>query len=209
MSELQHNTHLSLHLTFLGQYLAGEFDNQEQALAEPTWFVNLKLWQRPLHLFSADSITLFVEQANMATLAQPYRQRVIRLTYSSTDTKQLQACYYMLKNLDPLKGGATDPDKLKSLTPEDLEFLPNCTLNISVEELEPNSYRFTTTPASDTPCSFNYAGNTYQVFLGFEVTASGLKTYDRGIDPTTGQSTWGALMGPFCFQKRRSLWSYL
>ncbi|PSB01965.1 chromophore lyase CpcT/CpeT [Merismopedia glauca] len=194
---------LSSELRILGQYLAGEFDNQEQALAEPVWYVSLKLWQRPLHLFAADSITLFVEQANMATIAQPYRQRVIRLGYSSTDAKQLQAQYYMLKNIDAVKGGGSAPDKLKSLTPDDVEFLPSCTLNINVEQLEANSYRFVTTPACDTPCSFNYAGNAYQVFLGFEVTSAELKTYDRGIDPITGKSLWGALMGPFCFKKRQ------
>jgi hypothetical protein len=191
---------ISSSLTVLGQYLAGEFDNQEQALAEPVWYVSLKLWQRPLSLFATDSVTLFVEQANMATLAQPYRQRIIRLRYSD----RLQAEYYMLKNIDAVKGGGTDPDKLRSLTAEDVEFLPTCTLNIDVEQLAQNSYRFTTIPACDTPCSFNYGGKSFQVFLGFEASELELKTYDRGIDPISGKSIWGALMGPFCFQKRQS-----
>lgn len=190
-------------LNALGQYLAGEFDNREQSLAEPAWYVSLKLWQRPISLFDTDSLTLFVEQANMATLAQPYRQRIIRLGYNPNNSQQLQARYYMLKNRDATIGGGSDRSLVKFLTEADVEFLPSCTLNIRVEELGSNSYRFSTTPASDNPCSFNYGGSSFQVFLGFEVSAAELKTYDRGIDPVSGKSIWGALMGPFCFQKRQ------
>ncbi len=33
---------LSPELITLANYLAGEFDNREQALAEPAWYVNLR-----------------------------------------------------------------------------------------------------------------------------------------------------------------------
>ena len=36
-------------ITF-GRYLAGEFENQRQAQAEPVWYVHLRLWLRPLPL---------------------------------------------------------------------------------------------------------------------------------------------------------------
>jgi len=42
-------------LIALGEYLAGEFDNRE----------HLRLWQRPVNLFTEDSITLFAEQASV------------------------------------------------------------------------------------------------------------------------------------------------
>ncbi|MDJ0561083.1 MAG: CpcT/CpeT family chromophore lyase, partial [Microcystis sp. M53599_WE4] len=45
-------------ITF-GRYLAGEFENQRQAQAEPVWYVHLRLWLRPLPLFREDSIALF------------------------------------------------------------------------------------------------------------------------------------------------------
>jgi len=60
----------------LAQYLTGEFDNREQAIAEPVWYAHLKLWHCPVPLFTKDSITLFAEQANVLTLDQPYRQRL-------------------------------------------------------------------------------------------------------------------------------------
>ncbi|MDJ0689048.1 MAG: CpcT/CpeT family chromophore lyase [Xenococcaceae cyanobacterium MO_188.B32] len=46
---------LSPQLIALGTYLAGEFDNQQQALAEPAWYVHLRLWKRPVPLFTEDS----------------------------------------------------------------------------------------------------------------------------------------------------------
>ena len=68
---------------------------------------------------------------------------------------------------------------------------------------------FTTTPISDEPCSVTYQGTTFQVFLGFEATADGLQTYDKGIDPATGKGTWGALMGAYSFTKVRDFSSEL
>ena len=50
---------ISPELKTLAQYMTGEFDNQEQALADPAWYVHLKLWQVPVQLFSEDSITFF------------------------------------------------------------------------------------------------------------------------------------------------------
>ncbi len=66
-------------LKTLGQYLAGEYDNRDQAIAEPIWYVHLKFWLRPVPLFANDSITLFAEQANILKVDQPYRQRLMRL----------------------------------------------------------------------------------------------------------------------------------
>ena len=48
-------------LIALARYMAGEFDNREQAIADPAWYVHLHLWQRPVPLFLEDSFTLFAE----------------------------------------------------------------------------------------------------------------------------------------------------
>lgn len=72
-----------------------------------------------------------------------------------------------------------------------------------MQQIGLNNYEFTTTSASDRPCRFSYQGNNYQVYLGFEVTADEFRSYDKGIDPSTGKATWGALLGPFRFTKRQ------
>lgn len=185
-------------LKVLGKYLAGEFDNQQQALQQPAWYVNLRLWIRPVPIFTEDSITLFAEQANILNLNLPYRPRILRLR----EQENIKVEYYMFRDLAQARGAGQDKSLLPQITPKDIEFLPDCTLKVTAERLSDDRYLFKTAPVSDTPCSFCYQGNTYQVFLGFEATATELYTYDKGINPDTGQATWGAMMGAYRFTKR-------
>ena len=200
---------LSPQLIALGKYLAGEFDNQQQALAEPAWYVHLRLWKRPVPLFTEDSITLFAEQASVVNLDQPYRPRIFRLKQSEEDPQQLKVDYYMFQDISAVKGAGRNPDLLKQITTEQIEFLPNCSLNIKVEQFATgycfetlkNSDRAKPGSEADRPCTFTYQNNTYQVSLGFKVTETELQTYDKGIDPQTGKAIWGALMGAYRFSK--------
>jgi hypothetical protein len=116
----------------------------------------------------------------------------------------IQVEYYMLKNLEAFLGGGKNPELLKNLTVEEIEFLPSCSLKVDFQKLSADSYHFSAFPLSDKPCSFSYLGNTYQVYLGFEASQEELKTYDLGIDLETGKATWGAIVGPYRFQKRES-----
>lgn len=189
-------------LLTLANYLSGEFNNREQALAEPAWYVHLRLWQRPIPLFSENSLTLFAEQANIVSLDQPYRQRIMRLMESGDRNAPLKVQYYMPKNPSALQGAGRNPSLLNTLTPEQLDLLPGCILNVTGQTLASNNYKFAATPPPDTSCCFSYAGNTVQVALGFEVTQQEFKSYDKGIDPTTGGATWGAILGPYRYTKR-------
>jgi hypothetical protein len=194
---------LSPELITLARYMAGEFDNQKQAIADPVWYVHLRLWQRPVALFTEDSLTLFAEQANIVNLDKPYRPRILRLYESDANTNSLQVQYYMLRNTEAIRGAGRNPELLKQLTLEQIEFLPGCSLTIKHHQVAPNSYEFSASSATGDPCSFSYQGNRYQVSLGFEATAEEFRSYDKGIDPTTGKAMWGALLGPFRFKKRQ------
>lgn len=188
---------LSPELQALGNYLAGEFDNQQQALEQPAWYVHLRLWMRPVSLFTEDSITLYAEQASVVNIDRPYRPRILRLR--SRETIEIE--YYMFDDIEWIAGSARDRSKLAQITTEKIKFLPNCTLTVTRETISPGNYRFKTTPAKDTPCSFTYQGNNFQVFLGLETTEKELLTYDKGIDPITGKGIWGALLGAYRFKK--------
>ncbi|MEH1971282.1 chromophore lyase CpcT/CpeT [Nostoc sp.] len=189
-------------LIALGEYLAGEFDNREQAIAEPVWYVHLCLWQRPVNLFTEDSITLFAEQASVINLAQPYRQRIMRLRHGSNSDTSIEVQYYMPQDPGALKGAGHNPALLNPLTPDQLDLLPGCILTVTQETLAPDRYKFTATPLPDTRCSFTYLGNSINVSLGFEATALEFHSYDKGIDPATGKATWGAIMGPYRYTKQ-------
>ncbi len=185
-------------LTALATYLTGEFANQQQAASQPAWYVNLRLWIRPVPIFTDDSITLFAEQANILNLDRPYRPRILRLR----ERENLEVEFYMFKDLATARGAGQDQSLIRQITPETIEFLPNCTLKVNTRSLG-SGYCFETTPKSEEPCSVTYQGTTFQVFLGFKATHDELQTYDKGIDPETGKGTWGALMGAYCFNKVR------
>ena len=186
-------------LTALATYLAGEFSNQPQAVEQPAWYVNLRLWIRPVPIFRDDSIALFAEQANILKLDQPYRPRILRLRQKET----IEVEFYMLKDLATAKGAGQNKNLIAQITPDTIKFLPNCTLQVATQELGNGKYCFETTSVTSEPCSVSYQGTTFQVFLGFKATADELQTYDKGIDPATGKGTWGALMGPYTFSKQQ------
>lgn len=197
------NNQLAQELITLGQYLAGEFENQQQAIASPVWFVHLRLWLRPVPLFTDDSITLFAEQASIVNLNQAYRPRLLRLRQVSTSPVSLQVEHYMFKDVKTLQGAGRNPEILQQLTLEQIEHLtsPGCTLNVEINKLAGDRYHFKAFSESD-PCCFTYQGQSFQVSLGFEVNSEELKTYDKGIDPNTGGGIWGAMMGAYCYQKQ-------
>jgi CpeT/CpcT family (DUF1001) len=189
--------HFTPQLTALASYLAGEFSNQSQAIEQPAWFVNLRLWIRPVPIFTDDSITLFAEQANILNLDQPYRPRILRLR----QRENIEVEFYMFEDLATARGAGQNKDLIAQITPDKIKFLPNCTLQVATQELAKEKYCFVTTPVTNEPCSVTYQGRTFQVFLGFKATADELLTYDKGIDPATGIGTWGALMGAYSFSK--------
>ena len=198
---------LSSELLTLGRYLTGVFENAAQAMDEPIWYVRLRLWQRPVPLFSEDSVTLFAEQASIVNLQNIYRQRLLRIQRSPAQPDSHQVQYYSFKNPGAVRGAGANPELLKSLSLEDIDLLPGCILNVSIQnEATTGTPRFIATPPPDARCCFHYNGEIRQVILGFEVNAKEYWTYDKGVDPETGRPLWGALMGPYRYQKTED-WS--
>lgn len=181
----------------LAQWLAGEFDNQSQSQQQPVWFVHLRLWHRPLPFRIQGNLALFAEQSNALYLDQPYRQRVIVLQES--EHSRLQAQYLAFKRPDRFQGAGANRDRLSTLTPDDLEPLPGCWLTITQKNAA-----FLGQPEPDAKCYFQYEGQTRQVVLGFELGEGWFHSFDRGVNPETGQALWGALMGAYEFTKFHS-----
>ncbi len=188
-------------LTALAQLMAGEFDNQPQAMEQPAWFVHLRLWYRPLPMRIEGNLALFAEQANALMRDRPYRQRVAVLKETS-DSVQVQ--YFAFKQPENFLGAGANPSLLEPLRLDDLEALPGCVLTIAEQ-----AGKFMATPPPGARCYFQYDGATRQVVLGFEVSAGKFWSYDRGVDPETGQGLWGALMGAYEFQKCKDFASEL
>ena len=195
---------LSQELITLAKYLAGEFDNSVQAIADPAWYVHLRLWHRPvpINLFPEPSITLFAEQANVLNLDRPYRPRIIQLKQLSDNPASLQVQYYLPKNVAAVRGAGNNPNILRELTPPQLEFLAGCTLQVSHQNQGKKDASFKASLTPGAVCGFTYQSQYYQVELGFEVNSQEFLSFDKGIDPKTGKGIWGAFFGPYRFVKR-------
>ncbi|SRR5579883_2295669 len=189
---------LSPTLIALARSMAGEFDNREQAIAEPVWYVHLRLWQRPVPLFTEDSLTLFAEQANVINPNQPYRQRLMRLMQTDDPEAPLQVQYYAFKDPAAAKGAGVRPEFLSALTLDQIEFLPGCLLQIS----QRMDSTIAAMPMSGCQCFFSYQGKPSQVQLGFVAGVDTFESYDKGIDIETQRATWGAVQGPYRYTKR-------
>lgn len=177
----------------LAQWMVGEFNNRKQAIDDPVWYVHLKLWHRPVSCHIGDQC-IFAEQANVLQMDQPYRQRLLVLTQETE--QRIRGQYWAFKNPQKYKAAGVQPDLLESVTAQDLIELPGCKLDI-----EFNENQYIAQPNPNLKCCFDYAGKTRQVVIGFEVQSHRFTSYDRGVDPETGQSLWGALMGPYQFDK--------
>jgi hypothetical protein len=120
-------------LSTLAAYLIGEFENQAQAAAEPTWYVHLRLWQRLIPgLSTADTYTLFLEQASVAANKPPYRQRILQL---SEQSGQLRGQYFALSEPSKFVGAGANPQRLKDFSAADLVSLPNSEAHIQYQPL--------------------------------------------------------------------------
>jgi hypothetical protein len=201
MITMTKTSHLSQNLITLGNYLNGEFSNQKQALEQPAWFVNLHLWFRPVSLFSEDSLTLFTEQAAVVNFDQPYRPRLLRLSQDNL-SDDLTITYYKFKDMTAFLGSGKNPQKLESLTVNDVELLTHqgCYLKVEMTQITSDTYQFKAFPLTDEPCCFTHQNQEYKIALGFEVTEREYKSYEKGIDSQTDKATWG-LMGAYCFEK--------
>jgi hypothetical protein len=72
----------------LAKCLAGTFNNIPQALAEPAWYVQFRLWIRPVpQLSTPTAITFFLEQASTA-----YRAHLRSLELSGNLERTLLYC---------------------------------------------------------------------------------------------------------------------
>ncbi|QQE67307.1 hypothetical protein GFS31_40200 [Leptolyngbya sp. BL0902] len=186
-------------LNHLAAALAGEFDNKAQSLAEPIWYLHLRVWNRPLlpSLFG-EGYGFFIEQISVASGAPPYRQRILHLTQRGDS---FWGQYYGLT--DPLawRGCSSEPDRLTHLTHADLVELPTCGLRISWDRPQ-----YTARMPADSLCAISYQGQTSYIALGFDLSVVGdaveLKVYDHGVDPSTGKTTWGPTMGPFHLKRQ-------
>jgi hypothetical protein len=182
----------------LGDWLAGVYDNQDQAIDSPVWYVHLRAWWRIVPLFASDSVVLFGEQANILQVDRPYRQRLLRLCLRDG---QLCGAFYSFVEPGAVLGAGDDPTIAQKILAAEIVALETGVLNI-----QRLGDRFSLMPRAGEVCEFRFPDRGEEkvgrVELGLEVRSKGYDSYDKGLNLETGQPIWGAIMGPYRFTKR-------
>lgn len=177
------------------KWMAADFSNQAQAIENPPFFAHIRVCMRPLPSEFLSGSCLYLEQAYDFMLGQPYRVRVLHFL-PQADHILLEN--YSFKEPAAVVGAARDPEKLTTLTADQLEQMPGCDMTV---RWTGHSFIGKVVPGKN--CMVVRKGKTSYLDNEFEITNERLISYDRGRDPETDELLWGSIAGPFEFEKRQ------
>ena len=177
------------------KWMAADFSNQAQAIENPPFFAHIRVCMRPLPSGVLSGSCLYLEQAYDFMLGQPYRVRVLHFL-PQEDHILLEN--YSFKEQDTVIGAARKPEKLTTLTADQLEKMPGCDMTV---RWTGHSFIGKVVPGKN--CMVVRKGKTSYLDNEFEITNERLISYDRGRDPETDELLWGSIAGPFEFEKRQ------
>jgi len=179
----------------LAHWMAGEFSNQKQSLADAKNYAHIRVFFRPLPWDFFSGIGFYSEQAYDYDLWSPYRQGVHRFIDQG---EQIYVENYKL--IDPMlyAGSGRELDILKTITPDCIERRYNCSM---VFQREGNLLR----GRVEGNCCF-IERNGQQTYLDSDVklTETTFVSLDRGMDVASHKQVWGSTAGHLSFEKRQS-----
>jgi hypothetical protein len=136
---------------------------------------------------------LLLEQSYAIDPLVPYRIRVLRLRLSEG---QIIIDNQSIKDPQRFWGSVHDAERRALIKPSDLLPLPGCSYLVKEK-----SEGFSGEVEPGCRCLVERKGTTAYLVSSFEINDSMMWTIDRGHDPQTHEQRWGALAGPFEFQR--------
>ena len=180
----------------LARWMCADFSNQEQAFENPPFYAHIRVCIRPLPIANFPEPSLFLEQAYDYALNQPYRVRVLRLKIVAG---RMELENYKLKEKEAFLGASRDREKLKKITPDDIDLMQGCDMFI---DWMGSSFKGVIKPGKN--CLVTRNGKETYLDNSFEVDDQKLISLDRGYDPITDELVWGSVAGAFHFKRRQS-----
>ncbi|MFM7325083.1 MAG: chromophore lyase CpcT/CpeT [Nodosilinea sp.] len=180
----------------LAAWMAADFSNQQQAFDNPPLFAHIRVCMRPLPVELLAGVGFYLEQAYDFQLQRPYRARGMRLLVQED---HIRIENYTLKEGEAFYGAARDRDRLAQLTPDQFKKTPGCDM---VVHWTGHSFKGSVEPGQ--ACMVERNGRLTYLDSEFEIDQHQFISWDRGRDPATHEHIWGALAGPFQFQRRVS-----
>jgi len=182
---------MSTPLARLLRSLSAGFSNQQQAFENPPLYAHILVKFRPLPQLEPGSLLL--EQSYAINPAAPYRIRVLR---AEQQGEGLIIHNQALHDDQRFWGAVDDADKRALISAADLRPLEGCAYVV-----QETASGFTGEVEPGCRCLVERKGATSYLVSSFELSASGMRTIDRGHDPTTHEQLWGSLAGPFAFER--------
>jgi len=182
---------MSSPLARLLRQLSAGFSNQQQAFENPPLYAHILVKVRPLPQLEPGSLLL--DQSYAINPAAPYRLRVLRAEQKGAE---LRITNQAIADEQRFWGAVDDPAQRSLITAADLKPLEGCdyvvreTSDGFIGEVEPGCR-----------CMVERKGALSYLVSSLELNGRGMRTIDRGHDPTTHEQLWGSLAGPFEFER--------
>ena len=171
-------------------WLNGRFDSADQARQNPAYF-SIQLDSCRVEAPDIGEHVLYVEQASMNSLNEPYRQRLYHI--QAGENGEITSTIYSLNN--PRAAiGLCSRDGTANFSATDVSEREGCTVFLTW-----NGDEFVGSTRGEA-CSSNLGGASYatsEVIL----RADSLESWDRGFD-ANGLQVWGATAGAYVFVRR-------
>lgn len=177
------------------ELLTGRFDSSAQAQEDARYFaVQLRTCRIDVPALGAQ--VLYVEQAMMTALDQPYRQRVYAI--SDRDDGAVVSVVNELVQPERFVGfcdlGATDQAGIMPVA-EDIVPLPGCAVTLTATD---DGFSGSTDGKA---CLNDHNGAVYAT-SEVTLTDAGIESWDRGYDANDAQ-VWGAVAGAYRFDRQQ------
>jgi CpeT protein len=177
----------------LAQWMAGDFSNRQQSIAEPQHYAHIRIFFRPLPFEFFNAIGFYSEQVYDYDLWSPYRQGVHRLVARGEDTYIEN---YSLKDAMLYAGAAREPEILQTITHDCLERRCNCSM---IFHREGKMFRGRVEPGNQ--CFVERNGAMTYLISDVEITENTWVSLDQGMDINTHEKIWGSAHGMLKFEK--------
>jgi hypothetical protein len=186
----------STDIVTLARWMAADFTNQQQAFDNPPLYAHIRVCMRPLPFEMPGGIGFFVEQAYDYAINDPYRLRALKLV---AQNDHIQIENYLVHDEQKFYGASRNLDRLKELSPDQLEKMPGCNM---IVEWTGNSFKGRIEPGK--ACMVMRKGKETYLDSKFEIDAERFISHDRGRDPETDEHVWGSIAGGFQFVRKAS-----
>ena len=173
----------------LSEMMAGYYNSSNQA-SQDSQFFDISLTMIPIWEDDQKARWLYVEQAVSATMKQPYRQRVYRLT---KEGDVFESKVYEIPTPEKYVHLWEDKTKMEELKVASLIERDGCSVFMKAEG------SCFTGSTEERSCKSSLRGASYATSI-VEVCDQGIVSWDQGWNEE-GHQVWGAVKGGYIFDK--------